>query len=105
MCICGPDLRAVENIVITIGYGAHLQRGEVGACAGLGETLAPIVFTREDAWQVMELLFVSTETDDHRADQSDAHGVYHWRARQRTFGLENETLDGSPVRATPLLWP
>ena len=47
----GPGLLAVDDVVVAVALGRGLQRGEVGAGAGLGEALAPPVVEIGDARQ------------------------------------------------------
>ena len=43
-----PDLLAVDDVIVAVAHGAGAQRGEVGAGVGLGEALAPHLFTAQD---------------------------------------------------------
>ena len=52
-----PDLGAVDDVVITSGFGLEFQAGQVGAGPGLRVPLAPVVLTVEDFGQVFRLLF------------------------------------------------
>ena len=52
----GPDLLAVDDVVVAVLHSPGLERGEVGAGAGLGEALAPHLFAGEDLRDVLLLL-------------------------------------------------
>ena len=45
----GPDLLAVDDVVVAVADGAGLEAGEVAAGAGLAEALAPRDLAAEDA--------------------------------------------------------
>ena len=48
----GPDLLAVDDVVVAVEHGARLEIGEVAARVGLGEALAPDLLGGEDLGQV-----------------------------------------------------
>ncbi len=62
----GPDLLAVDDVVVALAHGARLQRREVGAGAGLRIALAPEVLAVVDARQEALLLRVGAEAQQHR---------------------------------------
>ncbi|MNE79969.1 hypothetical protein D3C80_1765000 [compost metagenome] len=70
----GPGLLAVDHVVITLAHGAGLEAGQVRTGTGLGITLAPPVFTAENARQVVRLLRRAAKLDNHRRDHVDAEG-------------------------------
>jgi len=35
MCMRGPDLCAVDDVVVAVGLGLEFEAGKIGACAGL----------------------------------------------------------------------
>ena len=49
----GPDLLAVDDVVVAIAHGARLQAGEVAAGARLAVALAPDDLAARDARQVL----------------------------------------------------
>src|SRR5439155_13931129 len=60
----GPDLGAVDDVVVAIAHRAGFQRREIGAGARFGIALAPVVFAGENFRQVKVLLFGRAEADD-----------------------------------------
>ena len=95
----GPDLGAVDDVVVAVAHRARLQRGEVGARARLGIALAPIVLAGENPRQIEILLLRRAEADDDGADHLDAHDVDVGHAGAGAFGLEDPALRRRPVRA------
>src|SRR5204863_4236922 len=73
-----PGLLAVDDVEITLAFRARLQRGQVGASARLGESLAPPVVEIADARQIFLFLVLAAERDDHRPD--------HLRAERERLG-------------------
>jgi len=69
----GPDLRAVDDVVVAVGHRGGGQARQVGAGAGLGIALAPPVLAAADARQVLRLLRFGAEGDQHRAQHDHAH--------------------------------
>ncbi|MNE06360.1 hypothetical protein D3C80_989470 [compost metagenome] len=68
----GPDLLAVDDPVVAAIFGAGLDRGEVGAGAGLGIALTPADFTAHDGRQEALLLLLRAEGQQGRAEHPDA---------------------------------
>ena len=62
----GPHLLAVDDPLVAIAYGPHLQTGDVGTCARLGEHLAPHLVSRDERSLVGESLFVGAVLVKHR---------------------------------------
>src|SRR5882757_12033 len=52
MGVRGPDLGAVDDVVVAVAHGAGFQRGEVGAGARLGIALAPVILAGENFRQI-----------------------------------------------------
>jgi hypothetical protein len=92
--------------VVAVIHGACLQAGEVGAGAGLGESLRPHLVTGEDPRQVLALLRVGAPVDDRRAHQVQAHRArQHGRARGRVLLLVDDPLDEACPPAAVLRRP
>ncbi len=70
----GPDLTAVQHIVIAVPTRIEGQSGKIGARAGLGVALAPVVLAGEDAGEEGGLLFLRAVTHKDRAAHAEAHG-------------------------------
>ena len=68
----GPDLLAGDHILIAVAHSARAQGREIGAGIRFGIALAPDLFARQRAWQVMGLLLRRAITHQHRADHDDA---------------------------------
>ena len=75
------DLLAVDDVVVAVADGARLERGEVGAGAGLGvadaEESSPCRMPRQQRL----LLRLGAELHDRRADRVDAMTGSGARAR------------------------
>ncbi len=71
----GPDLGAVDDVVVAVAHRAGLQRREIGAGARLGIALAPVILAGENPRQIEVLLLRRAETDDDGADHLHAHHV------------------------------
>ena len=98
-----PGLLAVDDVVLAVGVGAAhgtcLERREVGAGARFGITLAPPVFTRDDARPVVRLLGSVAETHDHRGHHLHAERQLHRRAGFGALFVEDVALHGVPSGA------
>ncbi|CPU24061.1 Uncharacterised protein [Mycobacteroides abscessus] len=70
----GPDLGAIEDEVITVGNGRHLQRGQVRPRLGLAVPLTEEHLAREDPGQEELFLFRAAELDDGMCDHPNSHG-------------------------------
>ncbi|KAK0334014.1 hypothetical protein LTR94_018300 [Friedmanniomyces endolithicus] len=68
----GPDLLAVDDPVVAAILRLGLDRGQVGAGAGLGIALAPADFAAHDLGQEPLLLFFGPEGQKRRAQHPDA---------------------------------
>src|SRR5690242_2401204 len=62
----GPDLLAVDDIVVTVTLGGGFERSEIGAGARLGEPLAPPIIDIGGAWEETLLLLLRAELDQYR---------------------------------------
>src|SRR6476619_7143832 len=72
MRVGGPDLLPVDDVVIPVRHGPRLQGCEVGARAGFGIALRPIVLARTDAWEILVLLRRRPIVDDDGPDEMRA---------------------------------
>src|SRR5581483_3357039 len=103
----GPDLLAVDDVVVAVLDGPRLHGGEVGAGAGFGEALAPDVVALDDAREVLLLLLLGAVEDDGRAGPAgaDAEVAPAWRAGERHLLREDELLHDGHAGAAVLLRP
>ena len=67
-----PHLLPVHDEVAVVEPRARPHAGEVRACAGLGEALAPDLLGREERREVAPLLLLGAVRDDRRAGHADA---------------------------------
>src|SRR3954467_73577 len=100
-----PGLLAVDDPLVALAFGLGLQRGEVGAGAGLGEALAPPIVDIGDAGQILLLLLFIAEGVDHGADHADAEGERLRRRIGLQLFVEDVVLHGGPAGAAILLGP
>src|SRR6476469_1178180 len=73
----GPHLLAVEDPLVAVALGAHLEAGDVGAGPGLGEQLRPDLLAAQRLGDVPLALGVGAELDhrrDHHAEADDVGG-------------------------------
>ena len=104
----GPDLLAVDDVVVAVADGAGLEGGEVGAGLGLGEALAPHVFAGEDAGDVLLLLLVGAVHEDGGPEDRDAEPADEDGRRGRACGrlhVVDELLHDGHLGAAVLLRP
>ncbi len=95
----GPDLDAVEHIVVALAHCFQLKRGEVRSRARLRIALAPVVFAGEDARQVVILLFPGAELHQHRPAHAKPHGRKARCAVARALRGPDIFLHLGPARA------
>src|SRR3954466_9318048 len=101
----GPGLLAVDDPLVALALGLGLERGEVGAGAGLGEALAPPIVDIGDAGQKPLLLLFFAEGVDHGTDHADAEGERLRRRIGLQLFVEDVVLHGGPAGAAILLGP
>ena len=101
----GPDLLAVDDVMVAVASGRGLQRGEVRPGARLGEALAPPIVDIGGARQEAALLLVGAELDQHRADHRDVERRHFRRRRQLVFLEKDHALDRRPAGAAIFLGP
>ena len=97
-----PDFRAIADEGVAIVFGRHGQLGQVGPGMRLGIALAPEVLARQDAGQVIVLLFRRAVADQRRAAHADAHGAERRSACPRHLDIEDVVLGDRPVAAAIL---
>ncbi len=71
----GPDLLAVDQIVVALVLALGLQRGEIRSRARLGEALAPAQFALDDRRDVPALLLLTAIFQQGRAEHHHAHAA------------------------------
>src|SRR6185312_10277918 len=101
----GPDLGAVDDVVVTVAHRAGFQRRQIGAGARFGIALAPVVLAGENPRQKIVLLLRRAEPDDDGTDHLDAHDVYIGNAGACGFGLEDPAFRRCPVRSAMVYRP
>ena len=104
--IAGPDLGAIDNIVVAIQHSGGFQRRQIGARAGLAIALAPDFFAGQDFRQVAGFLLRRAVDEQYRADHARAemHGAR--RAAHEKLFLEDvffgEGETGAAVLRVPV---
>ncbi len=68
----GPHFLPVDDKLVADDFRARLQRGQVGACAGLGVSLAPDFFCAENFRQIAFLLFLGAPRDQRRPEHPES---------------------------------
>ena len=108
----GPDLLAVDDVVVAVQHRLGPQRGEVGAGVGLGIALAPDMLAGQDLRQEALLLRLGAVLDQQRAEHDDAVVVGAGDAVALVFLGEDDLLGRRqaepaiflrPARAEPAL--
>src|SRR5262245_9508217 len=100
-----PGFLAVDDVAVPLAHRARLQRGEVGAGAGLGVTLAPPVLVVADAREIVLLLPGAAVLHDHGSDHVDPEGDESRRAGGGALLVEDVVLDRRPLEPTVGLRP
>src|SRR5262249_36935950 len=91
--------------MIAAVFRARAETGQIGAGAGLGESLRPDLVGVQDARQVLRLLGVGAPVDDRRADEIEPHARQNWGARGSVFLVPDHALDDRGAAAAVLLRP
>ena len=104
--IRGPDLLAVDQVMITLVFAARLQAGEVRSRARLRIPLAPAGLALQDVGDEAQLLFVITELEQRRAEHPEAEREER-RARLDAahFLFQHARLRAAQAAAAILLGP
>src|SRR5581483_1357239 len=98
--VARPHLLPADDPAVAMADGARPERGQVGACPGLREELAPELLGGQDLRQEAALLLLGAVRDERRSDQVDADPVDDLRrARRGDLLLEDVVLDDG--RAAP----
>ena len=71
----GPDLRAVDDVLVAVAHRSGRQAGQVGAGVGLGEQLAPDLLAAEDLGKVPLVLLGCSGEEDGRGGPPGADGI------------------------------
>ena len=95
----GPDLGAIKDIVVTVGFSLKAETGQIRSRTRLGIALTPIVLASEDARQIMGFLLGRSVPDDAWANHGEAHGRQGRCPCPRTFGSKDIALHLGPARA------
>ena len=101
----GPYLLAADHVVVAVLDGTGLEGSEVGARAGLAETLAPVDPSLGDGGEVLALLLLGAVHHERGPEHANAEGVL---ARGAVIGhllVEDELRDGRRALAAVLLGP
>ena len=101
----GPDLGAVEHIVLAVRFGPELQRSQVRAGTGLRVALAPVVLPGQDARKQLRLLRLGAVADQHGAAHAKAHRRQAGRLGGAGFQGPNVAAHQVPSRAAVLSRP
>ena len=75
-----PHLLPVHDVVVAVGDGARLQRGEIGAGVRLRVALTPDLLGREHRRDEAALLRLGAPLHERRADHHDADRVDRGRS-------------------------
>ena len=96
----GPDLRAVDHVVVAIADRAGLGVGQIRALIGLRKALAPDVIGIEDATDVALLVGLGADRQNQRAGPVQADGVGHERQfLARHLGVDDVLVSLRPTAA------
>ena len=106
VCVRGPDLGAVHQIVVALVFGLGLQSGQVGSMAWFRVTLTPANLAAGNFGQILQLLFLTGEFQQCRAEHPDAKALQGWaRLDASQFFVEDLVLVGRQPAAAILRWP
>ena len=81
-----PDLLAVQNPLVAIESGLQAQTTQVATGVGFAVALTPHVVTRQDARQVVLLLFFGPPLQDRVAEHDDAEHIVGSTRRNAGLG-------------------
>ena len=96
----GPDLLAVDHVVVAVLHGPGLEAGQVRSRVRLGVALAPDLLAGEDLLEVPLLLGLAPVRDDRGAGHPDAENVERRRRPvEDQLLVEEELLH--PAQAAP----
>src|SRR5262249_8480820 len=100
-----PGFLAVDNVMIALAFGPRLQRGEVGASAGLGIALAPKIRPLKNARQVIIFLLLIAEGHQNRPQHHRPEGRDRQGLRPGALLLKNVSLSRGPAGSAVFLRP
>ena len=98
----GPDLGAVDDVVVAILHRRGLQAGEVRAGTRFGIALAPVMLAGEHLRQVVRLLLGRAVFEQHRGKHAQPQGNQAGRARLGELLAKDVLLGGGPTGAAVL---
>ena len=98
-----PDLLAVQHEVVALVVDPRAYRGEVGACAGLREALAPDLLRRQDLREVALLLLLRAVGHDRRPGHPEADHAHVARRLRTGELLEHDRLMAVRSALAPVL--
>ena len=98
----GPDLLAVDDVLVAVADRACLQRGEVGAGARFRVALGPHALSREDRREVLLALLLGAVDNQGRTEQADG-GAADRRSRGFRHLLAEDELLGDGHAAAAVL--
>ena len=100
-----PQLLAVHDVLVAVAHGAALQRGEVGAAAGLGVALRPVDLAGRDRRHVLGLLLLRAVDHEQRAEEHRARPADAGCAGALALLVEDELLERGEAGAAEVLRP
>ena len=101
-CALVSNLLPVDDVVIPVRHGPRLQGCEVGARAGFGIALRPIVLARTDVREIPVLLRRRPVVDDDGPDEMRAGRIVGGHAGAAAFEIEDIALHRRPAGAAML---
>ena len=102
----GPDLLAVDDVLVAVEDPGRADAGEVGAGAGLGEALAPDLLVAQDRADDVALLLLAAEHGDGGCEVGEAELVGATRGPRARHLLVVDGLHAlGAAAAAPLLRP
>ena len=101
----GPDLLAIDDVVLAMTHGAHVERSEIAARAGLRVALAPEVVAVIDTRQEPLFLRLAAKAQQHRPAHREAERHQRRAAGIAELFLEDVALDHVPAGAAPFARP
>src|SRR6266404_7315312 len=102
----GPDLLAVDDVIIAVEDSLGVQCRKIAAGVRFGKSLTPNLLAGEHGPQISLLLGFRAQRDNRRPHQSFAdHAQALGRTRERQFFLKNRLLNWCGAPATILGWP
>ena len=88
MAAAGPDLGAVEHVLVAVANGTRGEAGEIAPGIGLAEQLAPVLVAAEDRIEEALALPLRSGEVDRRRRPSDADRVGRHRRAAHAAGTQ-----------------